>query len=392
MKDRRRARKLSDEAWEAVDADNLDLAEKFVRRAAAAQIDNPVLWNDQGMILVLRGKDAEAAEAFRAAISLAPTFAEAFANLARLRARQGFIREAVAMQSEAVKYAPQNGIFGEQLAAYRALHGEDTAKPNETCAISAQDSQGLPPPCTPRSGYSEQLAKLDWQHVGDRLTRDGCVLIRGLMEAGTCSHVRSLFVRDDLFAKTVEMDQPEFGLGVYRYFRDPIPDVVVDLRQNIYPHVARIANHWQELLGEAERYPEDWYSFRDECHRAGQRHPTPILLRYVAGGFNALHRDLRGSIFFPIQMAVVLSLRFDATDPVSDGFRGGEFLFCDVPEKPKSRRRKIACGLGDAVLFCTRDRLVSVGGAWGLQPVKHGVCTITAGERFVLGVPFHEYR
>ena len=47
-KDRRRARRLAEEAWEAAAEQNLDLAEKIIRRAVATQPDNPVLWNDQG--------------------------------------------------------------------------------------------------------------------------------------------------------------------------------------------------------------------------------------------------------------------------------------------------------------------------------------------------------
>ena len=50
---------------------------------------------------------------------------------------------------------------------------------------------------------------------------------------------------------------------------------------------------------------------------------------------------------------------------------------------------EVVAGLGDAVLFCTRDRLIP-GGVHGLQPVKHEVAPITAGERFVLGVSFHK--
>jgi hypothetical protein len=200
-----------------------------------------------------------------------------------------------------------------------------------------------------------------------------------------------MFDEDALFAKTVTMDRPEFGHGEYRYFRAPVPEIVQQLRRAVYAQVARIANRWQELLAEAERYPAKWDDFCDDCRRAGQSTPTPILLKYGPGGFNALHRDLRGRVFFPVQMAIVLSVRADITSE-ADGFRGGDFLFCDVPEGKKSRRRRIPAGLGDAVLFCTRDRLVAVGGAYGLQPVKHGVEMITAGERFVLGVPFHEYR
>jgi hypothetical protein len=176
---------------------------------------------------------------------------------------------------------------------------------------------------------------------------------------------------------------------VYRYFRAPIPAAVAGLRRAVYPHAAAVTNDWQRRLGEEESYPLEWTAFRDHCRQEGQTKSTPILLRYEPGGFNALHRDLRGRVFFPIQLAVVLSPR---ADQAPDGFEGGAFLFCDVPEGPKARRREVAAGLGDAVLFCTRDRLVQIGGAYGLQPVKHGMAPLTAGSRTVLGVPFHEYR
>src|SRR5207249_932725 len=102
-KERRRARKLADEAWEAADHDDLNLAEKIIRRAVATQPENPVLWNDQGLLLRLRGKEAEAEDAFRMALRLAPDFAEPYDHLAALRARQGFVAEAVALQTQAVK-------------------------------------------------------------------------------------------------------------------------------------------------------------------------------------------------------------------------------------------------------------------------------------------------
>jgi hypothetical protein len=185
------------------------------------------------------------------------------------------------------------------------------------------------------------------------------------------------------------MDNPDFGEGVYRYFRSPIPATVAGLRRAVYPHLAAIANGWQRLLGEPETYPPGWEAFRDRCRHAGQTKSTPILLRYGPGGFNALHRDLRGRVFFPIQLAVVLSLR---ADQAPGGFAGGHFVFGDVPEGPKSRRREVAAGLGDALLFGTRDRLVRIGGVYGLQGVKHGLAPLTAGSRTALGIPFHEYR
>jgi uncharacterized protein len=393
QKDRRRGRKLADEAWEAVGADNLDLAEKIIRRATAAQIDNPVLWNDQGAILAFRQKEAEAADAFRAAISLAPTFAEPYARLAALRIRQGFTAEAVVLQTQAVRDAPEHAGYAEQLAAYRALadRGGFPANPPGPKAADP-DPASVPATAASPGDWPQRLAGFDWEHLGEQLTRDGCATLERLVDAQTCAALGGLFDQDDLFAKTVVMDRPEFGLGTYRYFRSPIPPVVEQLRRATYPHVATIANGWERLLGEGERFPLAWDAFREECARAGQTTPTPILLKYGPGGFNALHRDLRGSVFFPVQMAVVLSPRADAADPAAGGFTGGEFLLSDVPERRKTRRRAVAAGLGDAVLFCTRDRLVRVGGVYGLQPVKHGVARITAGTRLVLGIPFHEYR
>jgi hypothetical protein len=383
-KDRRRARKLADDAWDAANQNNLDLAEKIIRRAVAAQFDNPVLWNDQGMILSLRGKEAEAAEAFRSALSLAPTFAEPLAGLAALRARRGFLNEAVALQEQAVKHALENPRYAEQLDAYRLLASE----PLRTKAIATSPVEE--PVST--GEWQEQLAKLDWGSLAERLTRDGYVLIPRLLDEATCACLREMYDDDAAFAKTVVMDRPDFGLGEYRYFRAPIPAIVDELRRAMFPHVSKIANNWQKLLGTPDRFPNRWEVFRDHCARAGQTTPTPILLRYRAGGFNALHRDLRGALFFPIQLAVVLSPRADPDDLTSNDFQGGDILFCDVPATKKSRRREIAAGLGDAVLFCTRDRLVAVGGAYGLQPVKHGVTQVEAGTRYVLGVPFHEYR
>jgi len=388
--ERRRARKLADEAWQAAEDGNLDLAEKIIRRAVAVQPDNPVLWDDQGSILALRGKEDEAEKSFRNALRMVPTFAEAYAHLAALRAQRGWLDQAVRLQERAVSNAPNNAGYAEKLEAYRVLAADESlGRPQPSLEPEAGPAAPAPPLDLPHVDWPARVDSLDWTALSEGLTREGCVLVRGLMDPDTCAALRDLFDRDELFAKTVEMDQPTFGRGVYRYFRAPVPELVESLRWAVYPHVARAGNRWQELLREADRYPQDWESFRAVCREAGQTTPTPILLRYGPGGFNALHRDLRGSVFFPIQMAVVLS---PSRDEAADGFGGGAFLLHDVPERPKSRRREVAAGLGDAVLFCTRDRLVPIGGVYGLQPVKHGVAEITAGTRVVLGVPFHEYR
>lgn len=391
-KQRRRARKLADQAWEAADAQNLALAERLIRRAVATQPENPALWHDQGMLLRLNRQDAEAETSFRTVLSLAPSFADAYAELARLRLEQGRAEEAVALQEQAVKHAPQDERYTARLESYRALRRQPASDVAAPVArdVKSETSFSLPP-CGPAlEGLTEKLERSDWAKLEEQLTHAGVCVLQELIDAPVCAVLRAMFGDDSQFAKTVVMDRPSFGNGVYRYFRAPLPAAVDELRRSVYPYAAGIANAWQRLLHEAPSYPERWDDFADRCREAGQTTTTPLLLKYVAGGFNALHRDLRGSVYFPIQMAVVLSPRRAA--PAPDGFCGGEFLLCDVPERRKSRRRSIAAGLGDAVLFCTRDRLVCIGGAWGLQPVKHGVSPVTTGTRFVLGVPFHEYR
>jgi hypothetical protein len=394
-KERRRARKLADEAWQAVEQGNLDLAEKIIRRATSTQPDNARLWNDQGVILGMRDNQVEADRAFRYAIRLARNLAEPYHHLAALRAKQDRLDDAVALEADAVQRAPANAEYATQLEAYRTWAELQRQQTLAKLPWANEARPALPPTGDPAAiarattFWAERLQAADWDRWGDRLTREGCAVVPQLLEPAECAEIRSLFDDDSLFVKTVVMDQPDFGEGVYRYFRSPIPSTVDGLRRAVYAHAVTVANSWQRLLGENSNYPPEWEAFRDECHRTGQSKSAVLLFKYGPGGFNALHRDLRGRVFFPIQLAVVLSPRADQ-DP--QGFQGGEFLLCDFPERAKARRREVPAGLGDAILFCTRDRLVPIGGSYGLQGVKHGIKRITAGERLVLGVPFHEYR
>jgi hypothetical protein len=394
-KERRRARKMADEAWQAVDAGNLDLARKLSQRAVTTQPDNPRLWNDRGRILLLSEDPHEADRAFRYAIRLARDFAEPYHHLAALRAREDRLDDAVALETDALRLDPDNAEYATRLEEYRTAADQQRQETlrHLPWATTPEPVEPLPddPPeaAEVAAAWSERLGALDWDGLSDHLTRDGYVELPGLLPAADCAALRELFDQEHLFVKTVEMDDADFGKGVYRYFRAPVSPLVAGLRRAIYPHLVTVANAWQALLGEEATYPPEWLAFRDLCRQAGQTKSTPILLRYGPGGFNALHRDLRGRVFFPIQLAVVLSPR---ADQAPEGFEGGAFLFCDMPEGARARRREVAAGLGDALLFCTRDRLVRIGGAYGLQPVKHGMAPLTAGSRTVLGVPFHEYR
>src|SRR5260370_42557986 len=169
-KERRRARTLAEEAWEAVHAGNLDLAEKIIRRAVAAQPDNPVLWSDQGVVLDLRHNEAEAAKSFRTAVSPAPTFAEPYAHLAALRIRQGFAREAVALQTQAVKHAPENAAYADRLEAYRVLASERDAQAVQQQPVrEAPDRQTGLAAAIPCARLPLRVAAPPWQPLREPL-------------------------------------------------------------------------------------------------------------------------------------------------------------------------------------------------------------------------------
>jgi hypothetical protein len=181
------------------------------------------------------------------------------------------------------------------------------------------------------------------------------------------------------------MARHRFGVGTYRYFAAPLPPLVDALRSGLYPPLARAANRSTETLGEARRFPGTLARFLAECAAAGQRRPTPLVLRYHAGGYNALHQDVYGDVVFPLQVTVML-------DRPDVDFTGGEFLLVEQRPRMQSRGHAIVLAQGDAIVFATRTRAAT--GARGAHriAVRHGVSTIHRGTRTTLGVIFHDAR
>jgi hypothetical protein len=394
-RNRRRANKLACQAWQAADDGRPDLALKIIRRAVDLNPANPALWHDQAALLVLSQEDDQAAKSFLAALQLAPEFADAYAGLAAIRGRQRKLAEAVTLQREAVRHARHPERHERLLAAFEALLMAGCGSDSNAVPEKQGGLTDAPVERTTSEAWLELAAtieRLNWPEIEGRLTGRGLAHVPQLLSAERCETLRTLFDDDRLFSKTVTMNKDRFGRGVYRYFAAPIPPLVDAIRQRVYPHLAEIANRWQRLLRRDDQYPTTWSALRDRCIAAGQTTPSPLLLRYETGGFNAPHRDIRGDIFFPVQLVVVLSSRNDCLLSDSNAFAGGEFLFCDEPDRKPSDRCTVSAGLGDAVLFCTQARLVPVGGVYGLKPVKHGLNRITAGSRYALGVPFHDFR
>jgi uncharacterized protein len=224
---------------------------------------------------------------------------------------------------------------------------------------------------------------IDLQEVAGSLDERGYAIFPQLLTRGECCEIAALYPREEVFRSRVIMQRHAFGRGEYQYFRYPLPRVVERLRQAIYPHLATMANRWRERLSEEGRFPPSLAAYLERCHQAGQQRPTPLLLKYGPGDYNCLHQDLYGELVFPLQLTVLLS------DPEED-FTGGEFLLVEQRPRAQSRGEVVPLRQGEAVIFPVHHRPVA--GTRGPYRVtmRHGVSRLRSGERYTLGIIFHD--
>jgi hypothetical protein len=230
-----------------------------------------------------------------------------------------------------------------------------------------------------------RIDRLDWPRIRDELDGYGSAVLPKLLTPGECRRIAALYEEEAHFRSHVRMARHGFGRGEYRYFAYPLPDLVAELRTELYPRLAPVANDWNARMGVELRYPGSHADFLALCRHAGQARPTPLLLRYGEGDFNCLHQDLYGDLAFPLQVAVLLS------EPGRD-FTGGEFVMTEQRPRMQSRAEVVALGQGDAVAFAVHNRPVQ--GTRGSYRVnlRHGVSRLRSGRRHALGIIFHDAR
>jgi uncharacterized protein len=228
-----------------------------------------------------------------------------------------------------------------------------------------------------------RVEAVDWASASTHLDSYGWTMLKTLLTTDECETIANLYEDDRRFRSHVVMARHGFGRGEYKYFAYPLPDIVTELRTALYPRLAPIANRWNESMSIDVRFPDGLAEFIARCHKAGQTRPTPLLLQYAAGDFNALHQDLYGEHVFPLQMTILLS------EPGTD-FTGGEFVLTEQRPRMQSRAEVVPLRRGDAVVFAVHDRPVQ--GTRGTYRVRmrHGVSRLRSGHRHTVGVIFHD--
>jgi hypothetical protein len=232
---------------------------------------------------------------------------------------------------------------------------------------------------------ADRVAALPWADLERSLGERGYAWSPGFLGASECGGVAALYGDATAFRSRVEMARHRFGEGEYKYFASPLPALVAELRRALYPPLARVANRWAEALGSAERFPDTLEGLLERCAGAGQSRPTPLVLRYGEGGYNCLHQDVYGDVTFPLQALVPLSR------PGVD-FTGGEFLLVEQRPRAQSAAEVLTPAQGDLVLFTTRTRPARGSRGFHRVSVRHGLSRVRSGERYALGVIFHDAR
>ena len=236
---------------------------------------------------------------------------------------------------------------------------------------------GMTPP-----EISERVDALDWQQLRAQLDTVGHAVTAPLLSDAECAELDDLF-DGGRFRSTIDMARHRFGDGRYRYFDHPLPDTIGALREGFYGHLAPIANDWAGLLrGDEPTFPATHAELLERCAAAGQTRPTPLILRYGEGDWNALHQDLYGDVYFPFQVLTVLS------DPAD--YEGGEFVLMEQRPRAQSRAHVVRPERGAFVIFPTRHRPNAGRNGHHRVGLRHGVSTVTRGRRTALGVIFHD--
>ena len=234
-----------------------------------------------------------------------------------------------------------------------------------------------------RSSFQARVDRADWDTARAGLEEYGCGSTGPLLMPDEASEIAALYDDESQFRSTVNMARHRFGKGEYRYFAEPFPRAVSELKRVLYPRLVPIARDWWSRLGRHAPWPDSLDEWLEMCHAAGQTKSTPILLKYGAGDWNALHRDLYGELVFPLQMVINLS------NPGVD-HTGGEFVLYEQRPRAQSRATATLIAQGHGLIFATRDRPVRGSRGWSAAPLRHGVSAVRSGRRFSLALVFHD--
>ncbi|UII81237.1 2OG-Fe(II) oxygenase [Flagellimonas sp. CMM7] len=222
-----------------------------------------------------------------------------------------------------------------------------------------------------------------WKNVQNEIAQKGYAILENVLDDADCSELIDAFTNSSLYRKTVEMERYRFGSGTYKYFKYPLPSLLSQHREDIYPKLVPVANQWMEDLKMDVTFPENLAELQKKCALNGQHLATPLILKYGKGGYNTLHQDLYGDVYFPMQAVLFLN------DPGTD-YTGGEFVMTQQVPRAQSKAIVLRPKKGSMLIFTTNFRPMKGKKGHYRVSMKHGVSEVNSGERYTLGIIFHD--
>ncbi|WP_396590903.1 2OG-Fe(II) oxygenase [Allomuricauda sp. R78024] len=229
----------------------------------------------------------------------------------------------------------------------------------------------------------DRLDGIIWQNVQNEIAQQGYSILENVLDDTHCSELIDGFTDSTLYRKTVEMERYRFGSGTYKYFRYPLPETLQQLREKTYPKLALVANQWMNNLKLNLSFPSTLSELHHQCKIHGQSLATPLILKYGKGGYNTLHQDLYGEIYFPLQAVLFLN------DPETN-YTGGEFVMTQQVPRAQSKAIVLRPKKGSMLIFTTNFRPMKGKKGHYRVTMKHGVSEVHSGERYTLGIIFHD--
>lgn len=227
------------------------------------------------------------------------------------------------------------------------------------------------------------LSTIEWSTAIDSLNQKGFALLAKVIPAERCHELIGMYNTPEAYRSVIDMKRYNFGLGEYKYFSYPLPEVIAQLRTDLYPLLIPVANDWMRKLKVPIHYPSTHEAFLDLCHARGQHRPTPLILKYGKGGFNTLHQDLYGEVYFPFQAVLFL------TEPEKD-YEGGEFIMTEQRPRMQSKGIVLRPHRGELLIFTTHFRPVLGAKGYYRTAMRHGVSEVFSGTRYTAGIIFHD--
>ncbi|MBK0380757.1 2OG-Fe(II) oxygenase [Mucilaginibacter segetis] len=229
----------------------------------------------------------------------------------------------------------------------------------------------------------QRIEAAHWAEVTESMNERGYACIPKILLTEECNSLIASYADDSLYRKTITMEKHGYGRGQYKYYNYPLPGIVQQLREMVYPHIAPVGNNWMDVLKIEKQFPAALNDLTTLCHEHSQNRPTPLILKYAQGGYNALHQDLYGEIFFPMQAVVFLS-------EAGKDYHGGEFVLVEQRPRMQSKPIVLKPGKGDMLIFTTNFRPVMGSRGYYRVNMRHGVSEVIAGNRHTLGIIFHD--